>query len=100
MKGIGVKAVKRYVEWIVKKTPVQLNPPKRIAFYNLSHGRTTQGDTHGKTLGLARAQARIGLVDDGQGLGLGTKPSHGPLGRSALCLALAPVDGNKHPRLV
>ena len=38
MKGIGVKAVKRYVEWIVKKTPVQLNPPKRITFYNLSHG--------------------------------------------------------------
>ena len=38
MGGIGARAVKKCGEWIVKKTPVQLNPPKRHAFYNPSHG--------------------------------------------------------------
>jgi hypothetical protein len=43
------------MKWIVKKTPVQLNPPSRTEIYNLRHGSTHQGETHDKAVGVARA---------------------------------------------
>jgi hypothetical protein len=77
------------MKWIVKKTPVQLNPPSRTEIYNLRHGSTHQGETHDKAVGLARAQARIGLVGDGQRRGHGAKPILNRRKRPALRLALA-----------